>query len=81
MTDVQNYLDRRIRSIEEDLRHKLVELRRSADRIERGLDEGLRLNDLGEIQRTAPDIDRLLALRQAAYDALVVARLDEGGSK
>lgn len=83
MNATTEYLSDRIRSTEEDLRRKLVELRQTADRIERGLDEGLRLNDLGEIQRTGPEIDRLLALRQSYYDARGVAEYDaeKGGSK
>lgn len=57
-------LGRRREQTEQSIRRKVVELRRSLDRIETNLDKDYHLNALGEIQGAGSEIDRLVALRQ-----------------
>ena len=77
MTGIIHDLQRRIERIEEDIESKSRAIRRTLDRVDHHIIEGLRLNELGEIQRDGVDLDRLIALRQQAYDTLGMLQHEE----
>ena len=58
-----NITERTIRQLTAMIRAKLTE-------IERRLDRGLNLNELGELQRLPADLDRAITLRQAHWQVL-----------
>ena len=58
-----NATERTIRQLTGMIRAKLTE-------IERRLDRGLSLNELGELQRMPADLDRAITLRQAHWQVL-----------
>ena len=58
-----NATERTIRQLTARIRAKLTE-------IERRLDRGLNLNELGELQRMPADLDRAITLRQAHWQVL-----------
>lgn len=77
MNRTTEHLDREIERVEEAIVRNVANLRRTLDRIDQNVEDGNRLNDLGEIRWDGPEIDRLIALRQSLYDTKVVVEDDE----
>ena len=69
-------IERQIGSVEETIRYRAAGIREDLDRTIRGLDEGLHLNDLGEIQGRAGDLDRLVGIREALNELRNIARFE-----
>ena len=55
---------------EQAIRRNAAMIRAKLGEIEQRLDRGLRLNDLGELQRVPADLDRAVALRQHHWQVL-----------
>ncbi len=76
MTRTYEAMEQKIGHVEEVIRRRIAGIREDLDRTTRGLDEGLHLNDLGEIQGRAGDLDRLVGIREALNELRNVARFE-----
>jgi len=59
-----------INRAEERIRTLLAQVASIAERVQRALDEGGRMNSLGEFQRTPAELDLAIAARQSAWETL-----------
>ena len=61
---------RGVNATESTIRQTAAMIRSKLDEIERRMDHGLNLNDLGELQRMPADLDRAITLRQHHWQVL-----------
>jgi multidrug resistance efflux pump len=61
---------RGVNTTEQAIRQTAAMIRAKLAEIEQRLDQGLNLNDLGELQRTPADLDRAVTLRQHHWQVL-----------
>lgn len=66
---------RNIANAENTIRNTIARLADELETMQRGLDDGHRLNNIGGQRIT--DLDRAITQRQAAWDMVVVLGLDE----
>jgi hypothetical protein len=74
LTRIDVYADemaRRLNSTEQSIRTRVAQMRSRLDRIESYLDADQNLNELGELQGSGGELDRLIAVRQTLATALV----------
>lgn len=66
-------LNRERDRIDDAIRDQISTIRSTLDRVERYMDEGSSLNELGELQSRGTELDRLIATRQTVARLQVMA--------